>query len=110
MAKKTVIQIVDDIDGAELDTYETVRWSLDGKNYEFDTSPEHAEEFRDHVAKYVAVSRTVAGRAGSSRRGAAGRGGPDTRVVREWAIANGYSVSDRGRIPADIVAAYQAAH
>lgn len=40
MAKKTVIRVFDDIDGAELDEYETVKWALDGKQYEFDTSPE----------------------------------------------------------------------
>lgn len=111
MAKKTVIQIVDDIDGAELDEFETVQWSLDGKNLEFDTSPEHAEEFRNHVATYVAASRTST-RGGVARRSApaAGKSGVDTRVVRKWATENGYTVSDRGRIPADIIAAYNAAN
>ncbi|MBM7366330.1 histone-like nucleoid-structuring protein Lsr2 [Gordonia hydrophobica] len=111
MAKKTIIQIVDDIDGAELDEYETVRWSLDGKNYEFDTSPEHAEEFRNHVATYVAASRNSGGRATTGRRATpTARTAPNTRTVRQWATENGYTVSDRGRIPADIVAAYEAAH
>lgn len=105
MAKRTKIMIVDDIDGAELDEYETVRWSLDGKNYEFDTSPEHAAEFRDAVATYVASSRVI-GR--SSKRGAAKAN--DTRAIRAWATENGFNVSDRGRIPADVVAAYEAAH
>lgn len=104
MAKRTKIMIVDDIDGAELDEYETVRWSLDGKNYEFDTSPEHAAEFRDAVATYVAASRSI-GRSG--RRPAKAN---DTRAIRAWATENGFSVSDRGRIPADVVAAYEAAH
>ncbi|MGB3698845.1 MAG: Lsr2 family protein [Gordonia sp. (in: high G+C Gram-positive bacteria)] len=112
MAKKTVIQIVDDIDGAELDEYETVQWSLDGKSYEFDTSPEHAEEFRNHVATYVAISRPVGGRSTGARRSTApaGRAATNTRVIRKWASDNGYSVSDRGRIPADIIAAYEAAN
>ncbi|NLG48250.1 Lsr2 family protein [Gordonia sp. (in: high G+C Gram-positive bacteria)] len=110
MAKKTVIQIVDDIDGAELDEYETVRWSLDGKSYEFDTSPEHAEEFRNHVATYVAASRSTGGRQAGRRQAATGRSANNTRAVRQWASENGYTVSDRGRIPADIVAAYEAAN
>jgi len=111
MAKKTVIKIVDDIDGAELDDneYETVRWSIDGKNYEFDTSPAHAEEFRDHVATYVAASRAVS-RGPQRRTAAAARPAANTRVIREWANANGFTVSDRGRIPADVVAAYEAAN
>ena len=36
MAKKEVIQVIDDLDGAALDEYETIEWSLDGKSYEFD--------------------------------------------------------------------------
>lgn len=34
----------------------------------------------------------------------------ETRAVREWAAANGYDVSPRGKLPADVVEAYQAAH
>ncbi|WOC13282.1 histone-like nucleoid-structuring protein Lsr2 [Gordonia sp. MP11Mi] len=109
MAKKTVIKIVDDIDGAELDEYETVRWSLDGKSFEFDTSPAHAEEFRNHVATYVAASRSV-GRATPRRGAGSARPGANTRVIRQWANENGHPVSDRGRIPADVLAAYEAAH
>ncbi|MFC0314124.1 Lsr2 family protein [Gordonia phosphorivorans] len=107
MAKRTKIMIVDDIDGAELDDYETVRWSLDGKSYEFDASLENAAQFRDLVANYVASSRVVGGR---STRRTASKSGTDTRAVRAWANENGFTVSDRGRIPADIVAAYEAAH
>lgn len=104
MAKRTKIQIVDDIDNAELDEYETIRWSLDGKQYEFDTSPAHAAEFRDHVAKYVAVSRPV----GGGRPGRRSSGKLDTRAIRAWATENGHAVSSRGRIPAEIIAAYEA--
>ncbi|GAA4672555.1 Lsr2 dimerization domain-containing protein [Gordonia humi] len=111
MAKKTVIKIVDDLDGVELDEYETVKWSLDGKSYEFDTSPQHAEEFRNHVASYIAASRSV-GRAPQRRNAttAAARPAANTRVIRQWANENGFTVSDRGRIPADVITAYEAAN
>ena len=36
------------------------------------------------------------------------RGAPDTAAVREWARANGYAVSDRGRIPGHILEAFPA--
>ncbi|MFT3714476.1 MAG: Lsr2 family protein [Gordonia sp. (in: high G+C Gram-positive bacteria)] len=106
MAKrtKTVVSVVDDLDGTELgDDYETIRWSLDGRNYEFDTSAANAQEFRDLVDRYVKASRS-AGR--PTRR----RSSPNTPAIRSWAQANGFSVSDRGRIPADVIAAYEAAH
>ncbi len=105
MGRRTVIQMVDDIDGTDIEEFETVRWGLDGKSYEFDTSPANAAEFRDLVATYVAASRSIGGRG----RRTAGKA-TDTKAVRAWAHANGYTVSDRGRIPADVVAAFEAAH
>lgn len=36
--------------------------------------------------------------------------GVDLSVVRRWARANGVAVSDRGRISADVIARYRAAH
>lgn len=57
MAKKEIVQVIDDLDGKVLDQYETVRWSLDGKNYEFDTSSKHAQQFRDSLSKYLDISR-----------------------------------------------------
>lgn len=99
--------VIDDIDGVELDEYETVRWSLDGRQYEFDTSPDNAEKFRDHVASYLAVSRPVAAQ---PRRRAVAAPGRSTKQIRQWAQENGFDVSPRGRIPADVEAAYNAAH
>lgn len=115
MAKTTVVQYVDDIDGKDLKEAVTVEFGVDGRTYEFDTSPAHAREFKRDLDKYLAVSRP----AGVSRRGRGGRGGSrsraakpkhDTVAVRTWARANGFEVSDRGRISAEIIAAYEAAH
>ncbi len=36
--------------------------------------------------------------------------GASTSVVRAWAVANGFAVSDRGRLPAEVRQAYGAAH
>ena len=37
-------------------------------------------------------------------------GGGSSADVRAWARENGFAVSERGRIPAEIWAAYEAAH
>lgn len=34
----------------------------------------------------------------------------DTKAIRDWARTNGYDVSDRGRIPSDVMEAYAAAN
>ncbi len=106
MARKAVIQIFDDLDGAQLDSHETVRFSIDGRSYEFDTSPKNAAAFRDSLAKYVQVARPVR----SGRRQSGGRGKHETQRIRDWANANGYTVSDRGRVPGHIVEAFDAAN
>lgn len=104
MAQKHQIILIDDIDGSEAD--ETVTFGLDGVDYEIDLTAEHAEELRETIASWVEHGRRTGGRA--KRRG--GRPDPsvDTAAVREWARKEGYEVSDRGRIPAQIVDAYKA--
>ncbi|WP_420042011.1 Lsr2 dimerization domain-containing protein [Gordonia sp. MP11Mi] len=100
-----VIRVFDDVNGAEIDDYETVKWSLDGIQYEFDASREHAEEFRNHVTAYIAASRPASEQLG--RRTTTSR---STSHVREWAIANGYSFGARGRVPKYVQIAYEAVH
>ncbi|MFW0792102.1 histone-like nucleoid-structuring protein Lsr2 [Gordonia sp. CPCC 205333] len=109
MAKREVVEVIDDIDGKVLEEYETVRFSVDGRTYEFDTSAKHADDFRTSLQKYLDVSRPVAR---TSRRVATGgnRSKAQTQAIREWANENGHAVSDRGRIPLQIVEAYEAAH
>jgi hypothetical protein len=102
--------LVDDFDGGPAD--ETIRFSMDGTDYEIDLSKENAENLRAAVAPFAGAARVVGGR---TRRGARERGtpqptlGPDARSVRAWAQENGYQMSPRGRISREIVEAYLAA-
>jgi nucleoid-associated protein Lsr2 len=109
MAQKIQTLFIDDIDGGEAER--TVRFALDGTDYEIDLSTKHNEELRAALGTYVSHARKVAGTA----RRAAGRSGRkpssvDTVAVRAWARENGYDIKDRGRVPADLVAKYQAAN
>ena len=72
MAQKIQTLFIDDLDGSEADG--TVRFGLDGTDYEIDLNGEHAQELRDALARYVTAAR----RAGSSARRPArnGRKGP----------------------------------
>lgn len=108
MAQKVLIQLVDDIDDGEAD--ETVTFGLDGTDYEIDLSDKNAAKLRDALAPYVGAGRKVTrGRRG--RRGSASTNlGPSTREVRDWARSNGYQVSERGRIPADVKEAFEKAN
>lgn len=109
MAQRVNIILVDDIDGGDAD--ETVTFGLDGSTYEIDLSSKNAAKLRDAVAPYVGHARKVTGRRSPGGRRAAGAGnGPSARDIREWARANGWNLSDRGRVAAEVRQAYEAAH
>jgi hypothetical protein len=106
VAQRTQILYVDDIDGSEAAS--TVRFGLGGTDYEIDLSQEHADQLTKAVAPFIDAARKVS----SSRRAARGArpARHDQSDVRAWARAQGLQVSDRGRIPADVLAKYEAAH
>jgi len=97
---------VDDIDGSEAEG--TVRFGLGGTDYEIDLNKKHADEFAKAIRPFVDAARKVT----STRRGTRGPRSPrhDQSDVRAWAREQGIKVSNRGRIPADVLARYQAAH
>jgi hypothetical protein len=111
MAQKTIVQLIDDLDQGEAD--ETVSFALDGASYEIDLSAANAAKMRDALAPYVANGRR-ANRGGSrpvgSGRRSSGRGARSDReqlqAIREWGRKNGWTVNARGRIPADLLEAY----
>lgn len=109
MAQKVMITLIDDTDGSTAD--ETVSFSLDGVNYEIDLTTENAAKLRETLAPWVGHARRAGGRKATARRGRGTRSGSgDAAKIREWARANGYTVSDRGRIPAEVTEAYAQAN
>lgn len=105
MARKTFVELVDDMDGGKAD--ETVSFGLDGVAYEIDLTAENASELREAIGVWAGKARRVGGR---KQRGAGSTPGEDTAKIRAWAKENGYDVSERGRIAADVKEAYAAAH
>jgi nucleoid-associated protein Lsr2 len=113
MAQRTQVLLIDDLDGCPAE--ETLNFGLDGAAYEIDLSGDNAGLLRKALADYVAAGRRVNSSRLSSRRRPLARmpqtaNAVDTASVRAWARENGYSVNDRGRIAADILEAYEAAH
>lgn len=105
MARITVVEVVDDLDGTILTDPETVRFGIDGAEYQIDTSAENAEELRALLQKYVEISRKRPGRRSDVKKAAA-----SVADIRAWAIENGWDINDRGRIPKVVVEAYDDAH
>jgi hypothetical protein len=130
MAQKVVVELVDDLDGTTSEDITTVTFGLDGAAYEIDLTADNADRLRDGLADFVAAARRTGGRrsVGRPKRSAATAAlatqsaasatsvRPATtnretaRAIREWARQNGFELSDRGRIPTDIIEAFDAAH
>jgi hypothetical protein len=107
VARRQVTLLEDDVTGGEAS--ETVRFNLDGVDYEIDLNKKNAKKLRDLFSLYVGNARRVGGR----RRvtGRTGRAGYsyDPKAVRAWAAANQVEMPPRGRIPADIIEQYRSA-
>ncbi|WP_433784600.1 histone-like nucleoid-structuring protein Lsr2 [Actinomycetospora sp. CA-101289] len=124
MAQKTIVTLVDDLTGEEAEDISTVEFALDGVTYEIDLDEKNSSKLRDALADYVAAARRTGGRRASNggrRRsgGGAGTGTPratspggydreTSKQIREWAKGQGFEVSDRGRVPNNVVEAWEA--
>lgn len=112
MAQKveTITTLIDDLEGTVIEdgNGETVSFGLDGTTYNIDLTKANAKKLRDALKPYVSSGRKASRGAGT--RASAGRTDKaDLQAMREWANANGYEVSARGRIPQVVQEAYRAA-
>ncbi len=107
MAQKVQVVLVDDIDGSA--ATETVAFALDGASYEIDLNDAHAAELRAALDPWVAAGRRTSVRRSLAKSRKAQATGPDAATIRAWAKANGVEVPERGRIPATVREAYDAA-
>jgi hypothetical protein len=111
VAARTVVHLIDDVDGGEAD--ETVNFSLDGVDYAIDLSTGNADGLRKALAEFVQAGRRTGGRVTKGAGKTQVRPGGDraqNQAIREWARRNGHQVSERGRIPAELIAQFQEAN
>jgi hypothetical protein len=106
MVTKIAVTIVDDLDGSP--AQETVRFGLGSTEYEIDLSNKNARAFRARLGPFVEHARK-AGRGARRRPARPSSARERSSDIRAWAKAEGITISDRGRIPASVVAQYEAA-
>jgi hypothetical protein len=102
MAAKVTVTLEDDLDGGPAD--ETLRFAVNGTEYEIDLSKKNVQAFRKQLAPFIEHARKADR---GQRRAASGR--ERSGDIRAWAKAQGIAVSERGRIPASVAEQYQAA-
>ncbi|MGW5721901.1 histone-like nucleoid-structuring protein Lsr2 [Amycolatopsis sp. NPDC003865] len=111
MAQKVLVEMLDDIDGTP--AAHTVPFALDGITYEIDLSDENAAALRDELARYIAAGRRTGGRKVRFATGQSTTISTTDRErnqqIRSWANANGYEVSERGRLSSEVITAFEQA-
>jgi hypothetical protein len=112
MARKVEVHLIDDLDGSAAE--ESVKFALDGMNYEIDLSKKNASKLRHALDTYIKAAQKV-GRAPSHRVVTRGRGTSSAKsdreqnqAIREWAQRKGLEVSPRGRISRSVIEQYEA--
>jgi DNA-nicking Smr family endonuclease len=111
MAQKVLVEILDDIDGSA--AAQTIQFGLDGVSYEIDLADDNAAALRDELARFIGAARRVGGRKVRIATGQSTAPNASDRQrnqqIRAWANANGYEVSERGRLSSEVVSAYEQA-
>jgi hypothetical protein len=107
--QRVITELVDDTDGTIIAEGQgrTVSFAFDGVTYEIDLTNDNAGKLESALAPWVTAGRRVGGT--PRRKPEQKRSKEQTQAIRAWAIANGHQLADRGRIPADIEAAFHAA-
>ena len=105
--QKAVVSLIDDLDGSEADV--TIKFGYQGQDYEIDLNSDHAAEMRDKLGNFAEHARTVrAHRPGHAQtRTAASR--QYSAQMRAWATEHGFAIKERGRVPVEVVQAYEEA-
>ena len=106
MAQRTITVMTDDIEGKEGDDVQTYTFAVDGVTYEIDLNDKNAAKMRETFDFYASHGRKVGG-SRAKRNGSKPK--EDLNAIREWARANGHTVSDRGRISQEVREAYSTA-
>ena len=118
MAQRTIVTLVDDVTGEEAENINTVEFALDGVTYELDLTAENSAKLRNALSRYARAGRKIGGgrRSGArpgqairSKGSAVGYNRETLKSIREWAKKNGHNVSDRGRLSAEVLQAWETA-
>lgn len=117
MAQKTIVSLIDDLDGGE--AHESLTFGLDGVEYNIDLSEANAKKLRSAFATFLPHARRIGRRSAGTTASSSQSKRSTTELartremnntIRRWAQENNLKVSDRGRIPIEVVERYQEAH
>jgi hypothetical protein len=111
MAQRTRIVLIDDLDGTEIkeEDAQSITFTWAGVDYNIDLSKANADKLEKAIGPYLEKAQRVSGRRSRPSSSSSYGGQVDTKAVRAWAASNGIELSNRGRVPADVIEKYKAA-
>jgi hypothetical protein len=105
---------IDDLDGTTLEPGDggTVTFAIKGENYEVDLSSENERKLLDALAPFIAVARKVEPRTRVEAASVAPREerAYEPREAREWLLAQGHELPERGPIKRELLRLFEEAH
>jgi hypothetical protein len=109
VARREIVEYVSDLSGDTIEDERepTLRFALDGDEYEIDLTSSEQAALRASLQEFIAVAQplTPSGRPVKRTKVAA-----TTSTIRAWAAAHGHTVPPRGAIPRTVRDAYEAAN
>ncbi len=111
MARREITQYFDDLDNSPLEDSEVniINFSVDRNHYVLDLSEKNAAAFRAALEPWIAAAQVTPAPQKSPTRVSSAAQREKSRAIREWARENGFQVSDRGKISASVLDAYEKA-
>ena len=112
VAQKVSVTFACDYDSKEIPSGEehlTRSFSLDGRDYEIDLCEKHSQKFDEVMKRFSERARKVSGRVGKAKRRTTAHRRRSAEI-RAWAKRSGMEISDRGRIPSQVIQKYEANH
>ncbi|MEU2005158.1 Lsr2 family protein [Rhodococcus sp. NPDC019627] len=119
MARKVVVELVDDIDGTIFGDGEgeNITFSVNGVDYEIDLKDKYAKKFHKQIGYFISYATRTGGRKRRSDRPVVPvvadvpvRRRGEVKEIRAWAAEQGYDISSHGRIHAEVEQAFRDAH
>jgi hypothetical protein len=110
MVSRTIVTLVDDLDGNEVgDNGRTVGFSFDGVDYQIDLGAKNLGKLEKALDPFISAATRVGGRRAGSRSTRSATSAADSQAIRQWARDSGYTIAERGRIPSAVIEAWHAA-
>jgi hypothetical protein len=109
VARITQVVVTCDLEDGDINAADSVSFSYGGKTYTLDLCKKHLDEVKGALEGFASAGHSAGRGRGRRRVAAATPRGESQAEIREWARAQGYAVGDRGRIPGEVRAAYEAA-